>query len=87
MNELPEPINSVLRDYCHVEWYEVDELADDVKKVNKKFDVAELKKQFELMIATTEDITQQVNTLTFNEFATMEEVHAWLGEIYGVVFR
>ncbi|WP_426336028.1 hypothetical protein ACN9MY_20055 [Pseudoduganella sp. R-31] len=86
MNELPEPIRSVLRDYCHVEWFEVDELADDVKDGSKKFDIVELKKQFESLLSSQDDVTRLVNSLTFNEFESLEEVHAWLNDIYRVVF-
>lgn len=38
MQELPEPIQSVLRSYCHVEWYEVSELADDLRTGRHKLD-------------------------------------------------
>ncbi len=30
-NEIPEPLRTVMRDYLHVEWYEIHELAADVK--------------------------------------------------------
>ncbi|MFZ6642588.1 hypothetical protein ACO0LL_22890 [Undibacterium sp. TC4M20W] len=86
MNELPEPIKSILRDYCHIEWFEIDELADEVRNGSKKFDVKELKSQFESMISTTADITQLVNFLTFNEFESMDEVRVWLDDIYKLVF-
>lgn len=86
MNELPEPIKSILRDYCHVEWFEIDELADDIRNGSKKFDVGELKSQFESLISTSIDITQLVNSLTSNEFDSMDEVQAWLGDIYREVF-
>ncbi|HWW07793.1 hypothetical protein [Collimonas sp.] len=87
MNELPEPIKSILRDYCHVEWFEVDELADDVRNGHPKFNVAELKDQFEWLISTTDDICQVVNDLTLNEFESMDEVHTWLDKIYQEVFQ
>lgn len=86
MNDLPEPIKSILRDYCHVEWFEINELADDVRSGNREFDVVALKEQFESMISEENDITQLVNSLTFNEFVSMDEVRSWLREIYSVVF-
>lgn len=86
MNDLPEPIKSILRDYCHVEWFEINELADDVRNGNRIFDVVKLKEQFESMMSTTDDVTQLVNSLTLNEFISMDEVHAWLNEIYSVAF-
>ena len=87
MNELPEPMRSILGDYCHVEWYEIDELADDVKNESGKFDIAELKKQFRSMIATDANIVQQVNSLTSNDFESMAEVKVWLNNIYRAVFK
>jgi hypothetical protein len=86
MNDLPEPFQSVLRDYCHVEWFEVDELAQDVRSGNAEFDVVELKKQFESMMDATVDVTQLVNSLSLNEFESMDEVRPWLTDIYRKVF-
>jgi hypothetical protein len=56
----------------------VSELAVDVKDGSKKFDIVELKKQFESLISSQDDVTRLVNSLTFNEFESLEEVHAWL---------
>ena len=86
MSELPEPIKSVLRDYCNVEWYEVDELANDVQAERQKFDVKKLKEQFESLMSSSEDYSLQINQLTSNEFETKEEVNLWLREIYKIVF-
>jgi hypothetical protein len=87
MRELPEPIKSVLQDYCHVEWYEVDELAGDVQTGCQKFDVKKLKDQFEFLVGSGEDYSRQINQLTSNEFESREEVKVWLSGIYQIVFR
>jgi hypothetical protein len=86
MAELPEPIKSVLRDYCHVEWYEVDELAGDVQSECQKFDVTKLKEQFESLIASSEDYSLQINQLTSNEFESEDDVKIWLRDIYKIIF-
>jgi len=86
MRELPEPIKSVLRDYCHVEWYEVDELANDVQTESEKFDIKKLKGQFEELVNSSDDYSFQINHLTSNEFGSREEARAWLSEIYQIVF-
>lgn len=86
MSELPEPIKSVLQDYCHIEWYEVDELADDVRTERQKFDVKKLKEQFESLISSSDGYVTQINQLTLNEFESEEDVKKWLKEIYSIVF-
>jgi hypothetical protein len=86
MAELPEPIKSVLRDYCHVEWYEVDELAGDVQTGSQKFDALKLKEQLESLIASSEDCSLQINQLTSNEFESEDDVRKWLREIYEIIF-
>lgn len=87
MTEVPEPIKSVLRDYCHVEWFEVDELADDVQTGRHKYNVDKLREQFEALISSEEDYSDQINSLTSNEFESREEAKAWLNHIYETVFR
>jgi len=86
MNELAEPIRSVLRDYCHVEWYELDELVDDVLAQRKKFSVHDLKKQFENIISGSAPCAIQINSLTANEFESEGEAKKWLSEIYNHIF-
>lgn len=87
MNELPQPIREVLRNYCHVEWWEVDELVDDVNNGRQKFDVTALKFQFDELIKSDEGIYKAINKLTANEFETDEEVKVWLTAIYCRVFE
>ena len=87
MNELPEPIKSALRDYCHVEWHELDELAYDIQTKSQKFDVDKLKDQFEAPINSREDCSHQINQITSNEFGSGKDARAWLSGIYQIVFR
>jgi len=86
MTKLPEPIKSVLRDYCHVEWYEVNELANDVRDKRQRFDVKKLREQFESLIASSDGCVTEINQLTLNEFQSKDDVREWLKEIYKLVF-
>lgn len=86
MRELPQPIRDILRDYCHVEWYEVSELAEDIKNQNQKFSAAALKHQFEQLINSSNDISPTINKITGNEFETDDEARIWLEDIYRIIF-
>ncbi|MFB0827798.1 hypothetical protein ACEU07_21200 [Chromobacterium violaceum] len=87
MAEFKEPLRSVLRDYCHVEWYEVIELAEDVKNNRQKFDTAALR--FQWQQAIDDDVCDYLvlNKLTGNEFETDEEARLWLKVVYSQVFK
>ena len=87
MNELPQLIKEILRNYCHVEWWEVDELVCDVGSGCQKFDVSALKSQFEMLIKSDACIYETINKLTANEFETDEEAKVWLDAIYRKVFE
>ncbi|KQV40170.1 hypothetical protein [Massilia sp. Root335] len=86
MDDLPEPIRSVLRDYCHVEWFEIAELADEVLNQRQQFDTALLKSQLESFIKSPNGLRDAVNKLTLNELTSDEEVQLWGKEIYELVF-
>jgi len=82
VSSLPDPLHTTLRDYCHVEWFELDELVEDVRSRRQKFDVDLLKAQFESLLS--EDVVDQdlINRLTANEFESQAEVKSWLEAIY-----
>ena len=81
-----EPIGRVLKDFCHVEWYEVNELAALVDSGAAKFDVNALRQQFESLLSQPNGIAIQINKLTANEFDSDEEARVWLEDIYRKVF-
>ena len=85
MAELPEPLRSVLRDYCHVEWFDVDELAADVRTGRQAFDVDALRTQLRSLVDAGAD-AGEITRLTAHEFTSSGEATAWLGEIYATVF-
>lgn len=86
MDSLPEPIRSVLRDYCHVEWFEVAELANDVRQGGQKFDSVLLREQFVDLISNCSDFVLEVNEVTGNEFESEAEVLDWVWGVFSRVF-
>jgi len=86
MNQLPEPLAEVLQSYCHVEWLELNELAEDVRCRRRAFDVDALKGQLAQLIAAHHIPYAAINKLTLNEFSSTDEARQWLRGIYDVVF-
>jgi len=86
MTDLPEPLKVVLRDFCHVEWYEVGELSEAISNGVTKFDAKLFKNQLNELLASNSAPIQEINTLTGNEFESIEELRAWLTEIQYQVF-
>ncbi|MBI3229684.1 MAG: hypothetical protein HYZ45_05750 [Burkholderiales bacterium] len=86
MNQLPEPLMDVLRSYCHVEWFELNELADDIRYRRCTFDVISLKNQLKQFVASDQIPYDVINAITLNEFHSSEEAQRWLQCIYEAVF-
>jgi hypothetical protein len=86
MNSLEEPISAILKDFCNVEWYEVNELAELVNSGSARFDVDELRRQMEGLLSSPSGIAGPINELTANEFESDKEARAWLDDIYRQVF-
>lgn len=81
MQNIPEPLRVVLKDFCHVEWYEVDELAEAIKLGGVKFDVTAFEEQLNQLLLSDSVPIEDVNALTGNEFGSQGEVKQWLSEI------
>ncbi|WP_116811761.1 hypothetical protein [Steroidobacter cummioxidans] len=86
MDALPEPLGMILEGFCHVEWWEVHELAELVQSGNARFDVGALKAQMEAKLADPTGIASPIHKLTLVEFESDEEARAWLQDIYQTVF-
>jgi len=80
-------LQTILRGYLHVEWYELDELIEDVRTRRQKFDVDQLKAQFEHLLSEEDIDLDAINRLTSNEFESQGEVRSWLAAIYRGVWR
>lgn len=86
MNSLEEPISFILKDFCNVDWYEVNELTELVNSGSAKFDVVALRRQMESLLSNPSGIAGSINKLTANEFESDKEARAWLDGIYRQVF-
>jgi hypothetical protein len=86
LNNIPEPLKSVLRDYCHVEWFEIDELTGDVANRCQAFDAEALQTQFREAISSGDIPFLEINDLTSNEFESAAAAKAWLEDIYRHAF-
>lgn len=86
MVDVVDPLKSVLRDYCHVEWFELSELASDIKTGERKFDVSVLRKQFLDVMSDFVGFSSVANELTGNEFESDEEALFWLKNIFLEIF-
>lgn len=86
MISIEQPMAEVLESFCHIEWWEVDELAELIRSGAAKFDVGALRTQLEKYISNPQGLAAPVNELTLNEFETDEDAHKWLVGIYQRVF-
>lgn len=84
---IEKPLSTILRDYCHVEWWEIEELSNDIYKDDWKDLVPVIKKQFIEAINSSELDIRQLEILTGNDFDSHQEAADWLKEIYNVVFN
>jgi len=87
MTRLPEPLATVLRDFCHVEWFEVDELAAHIHQGDLPIDFEKFAAQLQEAIAAKNLPVAGINELTANEFASTDEARRWLHDIFAAVFE
>lgn len=83
---LLEPLRTILRDFCHVEWYEIEELAELVRSGDAKFDVAALEEQFRNLLLSVDPPLDEINSLTANEFESIDELKVWMLSIIRRIF-
>ncbi|GLQ87858.1 hypothetical protein [Dyella flagellata] len=82
MKLVPSLMTRILRDFCHVEWYEVKELRVLIASGDAKFDVELFKKELAECIMSYPAIpVVEINRLSGNEFRTQDEARRWLTEI------
>lgn len=86
MSKIPDPLKAVLRNFCHVEWFEVDELAQIIADGQAEFDVDAFRRQLDELLVETDTHLSEINLLTANEFESSGEARAWLGAIRDSVF-
>lgn len=76
----------MLRDYCHVESFEIDELSVDVANRCRAFDTDALQTQFREAIFSEDVPFLEINDLTANEFESAAVARVWLEDIYRHAF-
>lgn len=86
MVDVFDPLKSVLRDYFHVEWFELSELTSDIKTGERKFDVSVLRRRFLDVMSDFVGFSSVANELTGNEFESDEEALFWLKNIFLEIF-
>jgi len=87
MEMIPSLLARILQDFCHVEWFEVQELRALVAIGNAKFDVELFRSELAECIMKYPAIpVVEINGLSGNEFETQEEARRWLAEIRQGVF-
>jgi hypothetical protein len=79
---ISEPLATVLRDYLHVEWYELAELAAAVKDSTWRVDHVAFKAQLHQAIASATASMEAVKSLTGQEFDDPEQLRDWLSSIW-----
>lgn len=87
MEMVPALLARILRDFCHIEWYEVKELRTLVASGSARFDVGLFRRELAECIMSHPAIpVVAINLLTGNDFGTQEEARRWLAEIRREVF-
>ena len=81
-----DPIRKVIRDFLHVEWFEVDELRQKIETRSVGADVGVLRSQFDDLLSADSLPIEQLNALSGNEFETSQEAKAWLSAVYQKIF-
>ncbi len=87
MENIQEPLKTILRDFCHVEWREIDELARIVENGIAVFNAPLLQKQMHELLQASAIPLDELNRITANEFDSAEEAKEWLSEIFAHIFK
>ncbi len=85
-NSFPPLLRLILRTFCHVEWYEVHELAAIAKSPDVDFDVAQFKRELMQAMESPRISVEEIHKLTSEEFETEDEARQWLKSVYDKVF-
>jgi hypothetical protein len=86
MNKIESPLREILRGYCHVEWFEIEDLREKITHRRIAIDSSLLSSQL-LTLKSQESLPiEEINSITSNEFESNSEARAWLDFIYEKVF-
>lgn len=84
--EIPEPLRTVLRDYLHVEWYELHELAADVQNPDWNQSVGPFKSQLREAILERTPSIEAIHALTGQEFESKTRLVEWLKKVWASLY-
>jgi len=87
MQDVPNPLGQVLRDYLHVEWYELNDLIAEVQSPHWGVGVDSFKQQLQSAITQGNLSVESVRRLTGQEFHSQRELTAWLMELWSALFK
>lgn len=86
MTQLSEPLAEITQSYCHVEWFELTELAEEILHRRRPFDIDALRKQMAQIIEADQIPYRAINDITGNKFNTEEETRQWLRGVFELAF-
>lgn len=87
MNSIPEPLKSILNDYCHVEWAEeMMELPSDLAKNDWVYDASLFKKQLKEAILNLKFSIHDYEEATGEDFDSEEALLDRLKEVWSIAF-
>ena len=87
MRDVPNPLGQVLRDYLHVEWYELNDLIAEVQSPHWSVSVESFKQQLQSAITQGNLSVESVHQLTGQEFQNQHELTAWLMALWSALFK
>lgn len=87
MTNIPEPLKSILNDYCHVEWAEeMNELPNDIQKEDWAYDASTFKYQLREAVHHLGFSLEEYENVTGEDFDTEEELVERLKGIWRISF-
>ncbi len=87
MTKVPEPLKSILNDYCHVEWAEeMKELPHDIQREDWAYDASAFKSQLREAINHLGFSLEEYENVTGEDFDTEEDLVERLKGIWNISF-
>lgn len=87
MSNIPEPLKSILNDYCHIEWSEeMNELPTDIARDDWAYDARMFKSQLRDSITSLSFSLDDYEEVTGEDFDSEEELANRLKEIWSIAF-
>lgn len=85
--EIPEPLRTVLRDYLHMNCYELDELVGEVNRPDWIGKFGAFQSQLRHAIDSDSIPLDELQDLTGQEFNSRRELKGWLTTIWVALYE